>query len=80
MRPGGAKELSKNMDEQHNGLTEREAAKYLGVSASALRLWRARRSGPNYYRPGSKLIRYRRSDLDGWIEERLCIRSSTEKH
>jgi predicted DNA-binding transcriptional regulator AlpA len=36
-----------------------------------LRLWRAEGAGPRFFRAGEKLIRYRRSDLDKWIEHRL---------
>lgn len=46
---------------------EREAAAYLRVSVSGMRKWRARRVGPKYARLG-KIIRYRRSDLDAWVE------------
>lgn len=59
------------MKDQQNALNEREAAKYLGLSASVLRLWRADGTGPVYFRAGSKLIRYLRRDLDRWIEARL---------
>lgn len=51
---------------------ERGAGRYLGVSAASLRLWRATGGGPPYFKPGAgKLIRYRKSDLDSWIEGRL---------
>ena len=59
------------MKEQQNSLTEREAARYLGVSSAVLRLWRADGTGPVYFRAGSKLIRYLLRDLDRWIEARL---------
>ena len=56
----------------HEGvLTPREAAKYLGISESALRLWRGQGHGPRHFRAGAKLIRYRRADVDQWIESRL---------
>jgi excisionase family DNA binding protein len=48
-----------------------QAAKYLGISEGALRLWRAEGKGPRYFRAGEKLVRYRRIDLDAWIEARL---------
>lgn len=50
---------------------ERQAGRYVGVSAAVLRLWRARGEGPRYFRAGEKLVRYRRADLDSWIEARL---------
>ena len=59
------------MIEFQNTLNEREASRYLGVSAAVLRLWRAGDKGPRYFRAGEKLVRYRRADLDSWIEERL---------
>ena len=49
-------------------LTPRQAGKYLGVSEAVLRLWRAQDKGPRYFRAGEKLVRYRRTDLDQWIE------------
>jgi excisionase family DNA binding protein len=67
------------MEERQNTLTEREAAKYVGVSSAAFRLWRAQGTGPTYFRAGSKLIRYRRRDLDDWIEARLSGNIATAK-
>jgi predicted DNA-binding transcriptional regulator AlpA len=59
------------MSKQQNALTEREAARYVGVSPAVFRLWRAEGTRPTYFRAGAKLIRYLRRDLDGWIEARL---------
>jgi predicted DNA-binding transcriptional regulator AlpA len=59
------------MIEMQNTLKEREAGKYLGISAAVLRLWRSEGKGPRYFRAGEKLVRYRRADLDLWIEARL---------
>jgi predicted DNA-binding transcriptional regulator AlpA len=50
---------------------ERQAGRYVGVSAAVLRLWRTQSRGPRFFKAGSKLIRYRRTDLDAWIESRL---------
>jgi excisionase family DNA binding protein len=52
-------------------LTPKQAAKYVGISEGALRLWRTEGKGPRYFRAGEKLVRYRRADLDSWIEARL---------
>ena len=57
--------------EQQNTLTPRQAAQYIGVSDAALRLWRSEGRGPRFFRAGEKLVRYRRTDLDSWIEARL---------
>ncbi len=59
------------MIEAENILTPCKAAKYVGVSEAALRLWRSENKGPRYFRAGEKLVRYRRADLDSWIEARL---------
>lgn len=57
--------------EQPNTLTPQQAAKYMGISDAVLRLWRSAGKGPRYFRAGEKLVRYRRADLDSWIEGRL---------
>lgn len=59
------------MTDQQNTLTPKKAAHYLGISDAALRLWRSEGRGPRFFRAGEKLIRYRRADLDSWIESRL---------
>lgn len=66
----GQKGASKVIDHQ-GSFTPKQAAKYVGISEGALRLWRAEGKGPRYFRAGEKLVRYRRTDLDNWIEERL---------
>lgn len=64
-------DVEKTMSDPLNVLTPQQAARYVGVSEAALRLWRSRGCGPRYFKAGEKLIRYRRSDLDAWIESRL---------
>lgn len=59
------------MAEQQDVLTPVQAARYIGVSQAVLRFWRSRGEGPRFFRAGNKLIRYRRGDLDVWIEARL---------
>jgi excisionase family DNA binding protein len=60
-----------DMMELHQTLTPIQAAKYLGISEAVLRLWRSEGKGPRHFKAGEKLIRYRRADLDSWIEARL---------
>lgn len=62
--------------EEKTVLNSRQASAYLGCSESVMRLWRSQGQGPRYFRAG-KLIRYRRADLDAWIEARLCDPQST---
>ena len=44
-------------------LTEREASQFLNVSVWTLRSWRSKGRGPNYYRVGTRAIRYSAIDL-----------------
>jgi len=60
-----------------NALNERQAAKYLGVSAGTLRLWRSENRSPRYFRAG-KLVRFRVRDLNEWIEARLSAPQAVE--
>ena len=55
------------MEESRSYLRPRQAAAYLGFSEAALRRWRRQGCGPRFFN-ANKLIRYRRADLDGWIE------------
>lgn len=66
------------MIEQENTLTPQRAAKYLGISEAALRLWRSQGQGPRYFRAGQKLVRYRIRDLNDWIESRLSAPATAE--
>lgn len=51
-----------------------EAAIYIDMSDSWLRQTRmaGRTDGPPFVRQGRKAVRYRRCDLDRWLEERRC--------
>ena len=66
------------MNEVQNMLTPKQAGKYLGLSEAVLRLWRAEGKGPRHFKAGDKLIRYRRADLDSWIEARLSAPADSE--
>lgn len=48
-----------------------QAAEYLGLQKSTLEAWRSRGGGPRFARLG-RAIRYRKVDLDSWVEARLC--------
>ena len=50
-------------------LTPRETAAYLGSSVSALSQYRALGIGPLYFKIG-KMVRYRISDIDKWLEDK----------
>lgn len=68
------------MDTEHqDAFDPRKTARYLGVSDATLRLWRSEGKGPRFYRAGEKLVRYRRADLDAWIEARLVAPALQEQ-
>lgn len=55
-------------------LTAREAANYTGLSESylaKLRMGTGPVQGPSYILIGLRAIRYKRSDLDKWMDERV---------
>lgn len=52
-------------------LTEVEAARFLNLTTRALQQWRARGTGPAFVRISHCCIRYRRRDLDAFIESRI---------
>lgn len=57
-----------NTQSQTGLLTEEEATDYLGgIPTGTLRQWRYLNRGPTYVKVG-RHVRYRRSDLDAYIE------------
>jgi len=55
-------------------LDTHDVATLIGASPRTIETWRVRGGGPRFVRVG-RLARYRRSDVDAWIAER--IRAST---
>ncbi len=47
-------------------LDDEGAAKFFGIETRTLRLWRRTRGLP-HFKITSKVIRYRRSDLEAWM-------------
>ena len=65
-----------HQDQPAKLLTEKQAARYLQLSPRSMQGWRIRSSaGPPFVKISATCVRYRRSDLDAWIEARL--RTST---
>jgi excisionase family DNA binding protein len=56
-------------------LSPQDLADYLDVPVSTLYDWRWRGEGPTGFRAG-KYIRYRRSDVEEWIQRQLDSRLS----
>ena len=59
-----------------NFLDSSQAADYLGVKRTTLEAWRCRGGGPKFVKLG-RLVKYRQSDLDNFIEAR--VRSNTSE-
>jgi predicted DNA-binding transcriptional regulator AlpA len=66
------------MSINENGLPGRIVAKQIGVSLATLRLWSRRGSGPPFYRAGPRLIRYRKSDVDAWVQSHMSTRKDAQ--
>ena len=57
-------------------LTTRQAAKFLGLKPSCLENWRWKGYGPPYVQVTRRAIRYRREDLDAFVQERRRFSTS----
>ena len=57
-------------------LTTRDVAEWLGVSVQFLEIGRHRGYGPKFVRIGPARIRYRRSDVLAWLEDRTFASTS----
>ena len=64
-------------DDPDSLVRQEEAAMILAVTPRCLENWRHRGGGPNYVKYSARCIRYRRSDLNEWIEAR--VRTSTSQ-
>lgn len=45
-----------------------QAADYLGLSVPHLATLRYEHRGPKYFNPSGRIIKYRREDLDKWMD------------
>jgi excisionase family DNA binding protein len=52
-------------------LTVEEVAEVTGLSVETLAQWRSQKRGIPYVKISRNCVRYRQSDLDGWLSERL---------
>jgi excisionase family DNA binding protein len=50
-------------------MTATEVADYLGVTVTAIYGWRYKKEGPRGYRLGNGRVRYRREDVEAWLED-----------
>jgi excisionase family DNA binding protein len=61
-------------------LTPKQAAELLGLPEGTLAQWRSQRRGPPYVKMEFRLVRYRRSDLEEWIEKRMVQTEADKVH
>lgn len=54
--------------ERREWFTPAEAGDYLSLSTKTLENLRLQGGGPAYSRLGHRIVRYRRADLDSWLE------------
>jgi predicted DNA-binding transcriptional regulator AlpA len=57
---------------------QRQAAELLGLSPATLASWRSRGRGPAFLRLGGRAIRYRRSDLERFLERERVVPNADE--
>jgi excisionase family DNA binding protein len=66
---------------EHNRMneifTQQEAADYLRVTVRTLRRWQQTNTGPEFSKAG-KLIRYRKSKIDEWLDRTTATPNPTE--
>lgn len=55
-------------------LNSEQAASYLGVAPNSLAVWRATKRYPLPYIKVGRLVKYRRADLDAFLESRTVTR------
>tara|TARA_R100000808_G_C2096195_1_gene114833 strand:- start:493 stop:702 length:210 start_codon:yes stop_codon:yes gene_type:complete len=65
-------------DMEYHYMTTAEAADYLRIKPDTLKVWRHRSTGPRYFKPSPGLVRYRRQDLDAWIELQEADQEASE--
>ena len=61
-------------------MNTREAAKWLGISASTLRNWRCQGKGPAFCTLSPRIVTYDLSDLERFKSERRCVPVPPQGH
>jgi len=57
-------------------MSQREAARYLGLSERTLEAHRLRRTGPRFVRISKRCVRYRGEDLDSFVDAHTVATST----
>lgn len=63
---------------QNKFMNEKETALMLGFSQRTLQNWRHSGQGPKYLRVNRRVIRYRLSDVQSWVDSRIRESTATE--
>ena len=56
------------MSEEKIMLSPQEVEKLYGVKIATLAAWRGEGTGPDYFKVGH-LVKYKKTELDAWVEE-----------
>jgi excisionase family DNA binding protein len=59
-------------------LSTDQVAEYLGIAVNTLEKWRVQGKGPAYHKLGV-FIRYRKSDVDAWIDRQRINTTEDER-
>ena len=60
-------------------INEKEVARYIDHSVRALQNWRLRGGGPKFVKVSARSVRYRRRDIEAWIDSHTVTSTSDEK-
>jgi predicted DNA-binding transcriptional regulator AlpA len=57
--------------ERSSLLKPEDVAEITGLSVETLAQWRSQKRGPKFVKISRNCVRYRQSDLDAWVSERI---------
>ena len=60
-------------------MTRTDAADYLGITKDTLAQMASRGIGPQFAKLSGRIVRYRRADIDAWVEEKLTNTPASAK-
>ena len=58
------------VDPEKLWLTAREVCDAIAVNPSTMRSWLRRGQGPPHYRVGGRLVRFRRDEVEAWLQKK----------
>ena len=67
----GSPQVTEHFLIQSRLLTAEDVAEITGLSVETLAQWRSQKRGIPYVKISHNCVRYRQSDLDGWLAERI---------